>query len=99
MAFHAPDSYQPAALDLAADSYGNKVPWRRVTPTSMHALRRNLIALILVFATVAAAVHVIAEWSRDQPTAALPAGTVVLASPSPSITPITPQDSTSLQDD
>jgi beta-N-acetylhexosaminidase len=65
----------------------------------MHALRRNLIALILVFATVAAAIHVVAEWTRSESTAARPAGTVVLASPSPAATPSISQDSTSLQDD
>ena len=66
----------------------------------MHALRRNLIALIVVFATVGAAIHVVAEWTRHaESNAALPAGTVVLASPSPTPTPSTSQDSTSLQDD
>lgn len=66
----------------------------------MQALRRNLIALTLVFATVAVAIHAVAEWSRRaETTTAAPAGTVVLASPSPASTPNTPQDSATLQDD
>ena len=68
----------------------------------MPALRRNLIALILVVATVAAAIHVAAEWSRrSQLGADVPAGTVVLAPPSAAATPTPPAsaDAASLQDD
>ena len=67
----------------------------------MHALRRNLIALILVVAIVAAVIHVVAEWRRDSVSADLPTGTVVLTSPSPvdSPTPGAPNQAASLQSD
>jgi beta-N-acetylhexosaminidase len=67
----------------------------------MPALRRNLIALILVVAIVAAVVHVVTDWHRTQPSAGVPAGTVVLSSPSPPATP-TPSgldEAASLQND
>jgi beta-N-acetylhexosaminidase len=53
----------------------------------MHGLRRNLLALILVVAIVAAVVHVVTDWRRGQVDAGVPTGTVVLASPSPSHSP------------
>jgi beta-N-acetylhexosaminidase len=53
----------------------------------MPALRRNLIALILVVAIVAAVIHVVTDWRRGSPSANLPTGTVVLTSPSPSTSP------------
>ena len=67
----------------------------------MPALRRNLIALILVVAIVAAVIHVVTDWRRNQLGAGLPAGTVVLTSPAPNTTP-TPSavdDAISLQND
>jgi beta-N-acetylhexosaminidase len=53
----------------------------------MHGLRRNLIALILVAAIVAAVVHVVTDWRRTHVGAGMPAGTVVLTSPHPTTTP------------
>ena len=53
----------------------------------MHGLRRNLIALILVVAIVAAVIHVVTDWRRTQVGAGVPAGTVVLTSPNPATTP------------
>jgi len=67
----------------------------------MPSLRRNLIALILVVAIVAAVIHVVTDWRRNQLGAGLPAGTVVLTSPAPNTTP-TPSavdDAISLQND
>jgi beta-N-acetylhexosaminidase len=67
----------------------------------MHRVRRNLIALILVVAIVAAVVHVVSDWHRNQLDAGQPAGTVVLTTPSSTATP-TPsalQDAISLQND
>src|SRR6266853_336706 len=67
----------------------------------MHGLRRNLIAMILVVAIVAAVVHVVTGWRDNQLGAGQPAGTVVLTMPSPIATP-TPgalQDAISLQND
>jgi beta-N-acetylhexosaminidase len=67
----------------------------------IHALRRHLIALILIVAIVAAAVHVVSDWRRGSPSADLPTGTVVLTSPSPaaSPTPGAQNDAASLQND
>ena len=68
---------------------------------TMPALRRNLIALILVVAMLAAVIHVVTDWRRNQLGAGLPAGTVVLTSPAPNTTP-TPSavdDAISLQND
>ena len=64
----------------------------------MAALRRNLIALILVVAIVAAVTHVVTDWRRSQLGAGLPAGTVVLTSPAPK-TPNAVDDTVSLQND
>ena len=67
----------------------------------MHGLRRNLIALIVIVAIVAAVIHVVTEWRRGQLQAGAPAGTVVLTSPHPATTP-TPNalnDAVSLQND
>src|SRR5487761_1295960 len=67
----------------------------------MHGLRRNLVGLILVVAIVAAAIHVVADWRRTQPSARVTSGTVVLTSPSPRPTPTSTarQDAISLQND
>ncbi len=67
----------------------------------MPALRRNLIALILVVAIVAAVIHVVTDWRRNQLGAGLPAGTVVLTSPAPNTTatPSAVDDAISLQND
>ena len=69
----------------------------------MHGLRRNLIALILVAAIVAAVIHVVTDWRRGQLDAGVPAGTVVLTSPSPSPsakpTPDARADAASLMND
>ena len=67
----------------------------------MHALRRHLIALILVVAIVAAVIHVVSDWRRGSLSAGLPTGTVVLTSPSPaaSPTPNAQSDAASLQND
>jgi beta-N-acetylhexosaminidase len=68
---------------------------------TMPVLRRNLIALMLVVAIVAAVIHVVTDWRRNQLGAGLPAGTVVLTSPAPNTTP-TPSavdDAISLQND
>jgi len=67
----------------------------------MHGLRRNLIALIVIVAIVAAVIHVVTDWRRGQLQAGTPAGTVVLTSPHPATTP-TPNalnDAVSLQND
>src|SRR5712691_4867211 len=53
----------------------------------MPTLRRNLIALILVVAIVAAVIHVVTDWRRAHVGAGVPAGTVVLTSPTPAATP------------
>jgi beta-N-acetylhexosaminidase len=67
----------------------------------MRALRRNLIALILVVAILAAVIHVVTDWRGNQLGAGLPAGTVVLTSPAPntSPTPSAVDDAISLQND
>ena len=66
----------------------------------MPALRRNLIALILVVAIVAAVIHVVTDWRRNQLGAGLPAGTVVLTSPARKTpTPNAVDDAISLQND
>jgi beta-N-acetylhexosaminidase len=67
----------------------------------MPALRRNLIALILVVAIVAAVIYVVNDWRRGQLGAGLSVGTVVLTSPHPATTP-TPSaldEAISLQND
>ena len=68
----------------------------------MPVLRRNLIALILVMATVAAAIHVVNDWARrNSPGAGVRNGIVALTSPSPRAIPtLTPlQEAISLQND
>jgi beta-N-acetylhexosaminidase len=67
----------------------------------IHALRRHLIALILVVALVAAVVHVVSDWRRGSVNTDLPTGTVVLTSPSPaaSPTPVATSDAAGLQND
>src|SRR5258706_14349308 len=67
----------------------------------MLGLRRHLISLILVVAIVAAVVHVVTDWRRNQPGAGQPAATVVLTTPSPNATPTSSalQDAISLQND
>jgi beta-N-acetylhexosaminidase len=67
----------------------------------MRASRRNLIALILAAATLVAAIHVVIDWSRrSQIGAGVPAGTVVLTSPSPATpTPTALEESISLRND
>jgi beta-N-acetylhexosaminidase len=67
----------------------------------MPALRRNLIALILVVAIVAVVIHVVSDWRRGSLGADSPTGTVVLTSPSSpaSPTPGALNGAASLQDD
>lgn len=67
----------------------------------MRALRRHLIALIVLVAVVAAAIHVVADWQRNRLAAGVAPGTVILTSPHPTTTP-TPNavnDAVSLQND
>ena len=66
---------------------------------TMPALRRNLIALILVVAIVAAVVHVVTDWRRGSLGGDLSTGTVVLTSPSPAASPSASDDAASLQND
>lgn len=65
----------------------------------MPALRRNLIALILVVAIVAAVIHVVTDWRRGSLGGDLPTGTVVLTSPSPAASPSAADDAANLQND
>jgi beta-N-acetylhexosaminidase len=67
----------------------------------IHALRRHLIALILVVALVAAVVHVVSDWRRGSVNTDLPTGTVVLTSPSPAASPapVATSDAAGLQND
>jgi beta-N-acetylhexosaminidase len=67
--------------------------------TTMPALRRNLIALILVVAIVAAVIHVVTDWRRGSLGGDLSTSTVVLTSPSPAASPSAADDAASLQND